>query len=128
MLRSLFGKFSVASLLTSLLGPVAIVIRHEIEAARREFRRKVKAILAGIGLILVGAAFALCVIGLLILAAVDGLSNVWPVWLSALAVAGGLLIFASVFFAIGAAKIRNNADLRPERVISAYRAFTGEPQ
>jgi hypothetical protein len=124
MLRSLLGKFSVAGLLSALLGQVTTVIRYEIEAAKRELHRKVKAILAGVGLILVGAAFALCVIGLLILAAVDGLANVWPVWLSALVVAGGLLLFASIFFAIGAAKIRNNADLRPERMVSAYRAVS----
>jgi uncharacterized membrane protein YqjE len=124
MLRSLLGKFSLAGLATALLGQVTTVIRYEIEEAKREFRRKVKAILAGIGLLLVGAAFALCVIGLLILAAVDGLANVWPVWLSALTVAGGLLVFAIIFFAIGAGKIRKNTDLRPERVVSAYRAVT----
>jgi hypothetical protein len=124
MLRSLLGKFSIAGLVSALLSRVTTVIRYEIEEARREFHKKVKAIITGFILILVGAAFAFCVIGLLLFAAVYALSNVWPVWLSALVVAGGLLLIAIIFFAIGAAKVRKNTDLRPERVVSAYRAVT----
>jgi hypothetical protein len=131
MLRLLLGKFSVSSLLGGIVGQAAGVIRNEIDTARRDFNRKIKALAAGIGLLVVGGAFAFLVIGLTVLAALDGLSNIWPLWLSALVIAGVFLIVAVIFIAVGLKRIRKNSDLRPERVVSAvsaYRRFTGSAE
>lgn len=127
MLKALFGKLSVSTLLGGLVSQLTSVVRYEVELAKREVQRKLKAIVAGLGLLVVAAAILFFALGLLILAAVVALSQVWPMWLAALVVAGVLAIVASVFVGVGVSRIKKNSDLRPERMVSAYRRFAGDP-
>jgi magnesium-transporting ATPase (P-type) len=124
MLRSLFGRFSFASLISGALASATSMLRYELELARQELRRKMRAVARGIVYVVIGAAFLFFVVSLLIVAAVVALAQVWPLWLAALVVAGGLLVVAIVFLAVGARKIRKNADLRPERAVRAFRRLS----
>ena len=123
MLRSILGKLSVSGIVSALLAQVTATIRHEVDVAKRELARKLKAIATGIGLLIVAAGLIFIVLVLGCVAAVAALSTVWPTWLAALVIAGGFLLVALVLVAVGLTKIRRNLDLRPERLVSAYRAF-----
>lgn len=69
--------------------------KAEFENAKREVTAKLKR--GGIGLlaIIVALFFVFFAIGCLVAAAVAGLAEAWPVWLSALTVAAGLLLLAA---------------------------------
>lgn len=69
--------------------------KAEFENAKREITEKLKR--GGIGLlaIIVALFFVFFAIGCLVAAAVAGLSEAWPVWLSALVVGGALLLLAA---------------------------------
>lgn len=69
--------------------------KAEFENAKLEITAKLKR--GGIGLIaiIVALFFVFFAIGCLVAAAVAGLSEAWPVWLSALVVAGALLLLAA---------------------------------
>jgi magnesium-transporting ATPase (P-type) len=125
MLRALFGKLSFAGLLSTALAQATSMLRYEVQLAKEELRRKIRAIAGGVVFVLIGAAFLFFVVALLLVAALVALSQVWPMWLAALVIAGALLIVASIFLAIGASRIKANSDLRPERAMLAYRKLTG---
>ncbi|MBN2176549.1 MAG: phage holin family protein [Demequinaceae bacterium] len=123
MLRSLFSKISVASFVGAAVAQATAGIRNEVIAARDEFTNKIKAIAFGALLALFGAGLALFATGFLAYAALTALADVWPMWLAALVIAGVLLLAAWIFLAVGFRRIRKNADLRPERLLGAYRRF-----
>ena len=120
MLRSLFSKI----LLGGVVAQATSNLRQEITAAKTEFTSKIKSLIFGIGILALAIGIVLFAIGFLALAGLVALSNVWPMWLSALAIAGALLIIAGIVLAIGRKKIRKNSDLRPDRLMNAYRRFT----
>jgi hypothetical protein len=124
MLRSLFSKISVASFVGAAVAQATASIRQEVTAAKIELTNKIKALAIGILLLAFAAGLALFAVGFLAYAGLTALSSVWPMWLSALVIAGGLLLIASIFLGVGLKKVHQNSDLRPERLVSAYRRFT----
>lgn len=80
--------------------------KAEFENAKREITVKLKR--GGIGLlaIIVALFFVFFAIGCLVTAAVAGIAVVWPVWLSALVVAFGLLLLAAGAIFAGIALIK----------------------
>jgi len=85
---------------------VARVLGHQVEAARAELSRRWVAMRPGVVLVAVGAVVILFGIGALIAAAIVGLAQVLPPWLSALAVGGVLVIAAGIVLAIGFRRLR----------------------
>jgi membrane protein implicated in regulation of membrane protease activity len=69
---------------------------------------------------------ALFATGFLAFAGLIALSEVWPMWLSALVVAAVLFVIAWIFIGVGLRRVRKNSDLRPERLVNAYRRFNLE--
>lgn len=94
------------ALLRSVPDLVTRLIRDEIRSAQEEFSRKVKATGLGAGLAAAGAVLALFALGALVTAGIAGLDLVLPHWLSALIVAGGLLLIAGILVAVGVAKLK----------------------
>jgi hypothetical protein len=88
--------------------PALIVqlFRDELESLKAELVTKAKGIAVGAGLIAVAATFAILAIVMLLIAAVFALALVVPTWAAALIVAGGLLVIAAVFIAIGLAQFK----------------------
>lgn len=118
-----FGKYIVNALMAATAGRVTGILRSELEDAKEEMRTKAKGL--GIGAALVGVAmtFLFFATGILLAAAVIGLSQVWPAWLAALVIGGAILVIAAILIAIGAATINKNKDLRPERAIAHLSKF-----
>jgi len=120
--NKLFSKFGVGAILTALLSQATAMFQAELEVAKEEFTKKLKGLAAGTGLVAFAISLFSVSITLLIIAGVAGLTTIWPLWQAALVVGGGVLVLALIFMAIGAVKIKNNRDLRPERAVSAYNA------
>jgi hypothetical protein len=118
-----FGKYVVNALVAAAAGRVTGILRTELEDAKLEMQEKAKGI--GIGAALVGAAtgFLFFATAVLVAAGVIGLAQVWPAWLAALTVGGGLLLIAGILIAVGMAKINKNKNLKPERAINNLSKF-----
>lgn len=83
-------------LLARLPHQVVTLIKLEIDNAKREVSAKAKRM--GIGAVAIVVALFILFFALeaLVVAAIAGVAVVWPVWLSALVVAGGLIILAAL--------------------------------
>lgn len=81
-------------LLAKLPQQLLALIRAEIDNAKREIGKKLKKIGIGAAAFIVALFFLFWAIAAFTAAAIAGLAVVWPVWLSALVVAGGLVLLA----------------------------------
>ena len=81
-------------LLARLPQQLLALAKAELANAKREITKKAKR--GGIGLlaIVIALFFLFFAIGAFVTAAIAGIAVVWPVWLSALVVAGGLVLLA----------------------------------
>lgn len=93
-------------LLARLPQQLLALARAEYENAKREIAAKLKR--GGIGLlaIVIALFFLFFAIASFVAAAIAGISLVWPVWLSALVVGGGLLLLAAAAIMAGIALIK----------------------
>ncbi|WP_084079310.1 phage holin family protein [Demequina sp. NBRC 110057] len=107
------GKTVLNTLLGAIAGQWIATIRAESEVIKVELKVKGRQLGIGIGLMAAAAALGFFLFFVLIVAAIAGLSVVWPVWLSALVVAGAMLLIMLIFIGIGARKIKKNKDLYP---------------
>lgn len=117
-----FGRFFVNAIVAGLVGRIANVIRTEIARAKQEITDKLKGIGAGIGVLVAASAVAFFLLGVLIAAGILGLATVWPAWLAALTVAGGLLLIVIILIAVGVNLINKNKDLTPQQSIDNIKA------
>ncbi len=97
------------------------LVRGEIEALKNELVDKAKHAGVGIGLIAVAGSFAFFALGVLIAAAVIGLSQVLPAWAAALIVAGVLLLIAAILVAIGVQQIKEGTPPTPTKTIDSIK-------
>lgn len=94
-------KRSLLHLVTDLPGLVRELVQREVDLVKTEVIAKLKSLGVGAGL-LAGAAVVLgFMIGVLLTAAILGLSAVMPGWLAALLVAAVLLVIAVVLGLVG---------------------------
>lgn len=109
-------KAGTFELLSRLPYQFVALAKAEFENAKREITAKAKR--GGIGLlsIVVALFFLFFSIGSFVAAAIAGLSEVWPVWLSALTVAFGLLLLAAAAILAGVALIKRGVPM-PEETI-----------
>lgn len=113
-------KRSLISLITSLPGLLAELVKSEIEQLKNELLRKLKHAGIGIGFLVVAAVIAFFAVGVLTAAAILGLAVVLPGWLSALIVAGVLLVLVVVFVLVGIHQMKKG-NLEPTETLSSVR-------
>lgn len=89
-------KKSLVELLAELPERVTSLVQSEIELIKTEVIAKLKSLGIGAGLIAAAAVILLFMVGVLLTAAILGLSAVMPGWLAALLVAAVLLIIAAL--------------------------------
>jgi uncharacterized membrane protein YdjX (TVP38/TMEM64 family) len=97
---------SLLTLLGDLPDLISNLVKAEIDAAKVWISRTAKD--AGIGSVwfLVALFFLFWLVPMILVFAVAGLSSWWPVWLSALAVIGILILAVLVFALLGILKFR----------------------
>lgn len=120
----MFWSLLSKSLIGGVVAQATAGIRREVTATKTELINKIKALAVGFLYLTFAVGIAVFATGFLAYAAMVALSEVWPTWVAALTVAGVLIAIASVFLAIGLKRIRKNSDLRPERLMNAYRRFS----
>lgn len=111
--------------LFSLIGDVPRLIvdlfRQEVERLKEELITKAKNAGIGIGLLAAAGAFAFFLLGVLVTAAILGLATVFPPWLAALIVAGGLLIVTVVLALVGISSVRRSMPPAPTETIESIK-------
>jgi MFS family permease len=122
-------KRSVFSLIADVPTLVTDLVHREIDLIKTEMITKLKALGAGVG-ILVGALVVLgFMVGVLLTAAILALSLVLPGWAAALIVAGALLIIAAILALIGYRILKPGIPPIPSESIDSlkrdYRAIKG---
>lgn len=101
-------------LLTRLPGQIAALVKAEIANAKAEVKHRVRNLVIGIVMCVLALIVLFWVIALLLAAAVAGLATVWPVWLSALAVAGGGLLLIILIVLVGIKLIKRGSPVPQE--------------
>lgn len=97
---------SLGGLVEHLSEQATRLVRAEIALARAELTDKAKKSGIGAGLLIGALVVLLYGVGVLLLAAVYGLGTVWPLWLSALAVGGFLVLVTLILALIGTALLK----------------------
>ncbi|TPW77966.1 phage holin family protein [Schumannella soli] len=113
-------KPSLVELVSGLPGQVTDLVHHEIELVKAEMIGKLKALGIGGGLLLGAVGILLFMLGVLLTAAVLGLSETGlPGWASALIIAGVLLIAAALVALIGWRKLKGGIPPIPTEAIDS---------
>ena len=114
-------KRSVFALIADVPTQVGELVQREIDLIKTEMIAKLKALGAGVG-ILVGALAVLgFMVGVLLTAAVLALSLVLPGWAAALVVAGFLLIVAGILGLIGFRVLKRGIPPVPTEAIDSIK-------
>ncbi|MFD7309407.1 phage holin family protein [Promicromonospora sp. NPDC059942] len=106
---------SLGKLVEQVSEQASRLVRAEIELAKAELAEKAKKSGIGIGLLVVALLILAYAAGVLLLAAVYGLGTVWPLWLSALAI-GGFMVLVVIILALAGAQLLKKATNPPESV------------
>ena len=114
-------KKSLFQLLADLPTLVRELVEGEIELLKSELIRKLKAAGIGAGLLFGAAIIALLFIGVLLTAAILGLSLVMPGWLAALLVAFVLLVVIAILALLGMRSLKNAMPPMPNDTIESLK-------
>lgn len=106
---------SLGKLVEQISEQASRLVRAEIALAKAELAEKAKKSGIGIGLLVMALLILVYAVGVLLLAAVYGLGTVWPLWLSALAI-GGFMVLVTSVLALAGAQLLKNATTKPESV------------
>ena len=115
-------RVGLIGLVRQLPGQVSRLIRDEIRAAQMELTEKLKAAGIGVGLLVGGLVIALFAFGVLIAAAILGLSEVLAPWLSALIVGVVLLLIAGVLALLSQSRLKKGIPPLPQDSIESVKA------
>lgn len=122
-------KKSVFKLIGEIPGLITTLIRDEIAQLRSELVSRLKAAGIGIGLFAAAAIFLNFAVWILLAAAILGLANAVPPWLSALIIGVVLLVIAVVLALVGLSRVKKGVPPVPETAIesvkSDVKAFKG---
>jgi len=97
---------SVSEVLQDIFGNVQEIVRSEVRLAKVEIQTEAGKTARAAKSLLAGAVIGFYAGGLLLLAAVYGLSMVLAPWLAALAVGAFLLIIAMILISVGQGRLR----------------------
>jgi hypothetical protein len=126
------GKKSVFALIGELPGLITTLIRDEIEQLKRELVTRLKSAGIGIALFAGAAVFLYFAAFPLLAAAVLGLGEALPLWLSALIIGAVLLVIAVVLVLIGVSRLKKGVPPVPKEAVDSVKddvkAFKGVQQ
>jgi len=94
------------------------MVRSEIELAKLEMREKAQSMATGGAFLAVAAVLLALMLMSLVLAAIWGLATTLSLWLSALIVAGALLVLALIAALVGRTLLRRGAPPVPEGAVA----------
>ena len=77
---------SIGALLSDIMGDLPVIVRGEVRLAKAEIREEIAKARRGVVLLVAGGLVLAAALGCGLLAAIYGLSMVWPPWAAALAV------------------------------------------
>jgi len=106
---------SLGKLVEQISEQATRLVRAEIALAKAELTEKAMKSGIGIGLLVVALLILAYAVGVLLLAAVYGLGTVWPLWLSALAI-GGFMLLVTVTLALVGVQLLKKASTKPESI------------
>lgn len=115
------AKSSLGELLVKALDLVSRLVKAEISAVRAEMAAKVKANGIAVALFAVAGVLGIYLLGLLLGAAVAGFTNVVPVWLSFLIVAGLVLLLMGLLALAGKQLMDKNKGIAPTQSLAALK-------
>lgn len=126
------GKKSVFALIGELPGLITTLIRDEFEQIKREAVGRLKSAGIGIALFLGAAVFLYFAAFPLMAAAILGIGEALPLWLSALIVGVALLLVAVVLALIGVSRLKKGVPPVPKEAVDSVKddvkAFKGVQQ
>ncbi|RFA17279.1 hypothetical protein B7R21_00650 [Subtercola boreus] len=114
-------KQSLAELVTALPGLLVALVKDELTLLKSEVVSRVSKLGIGAGLIAAALFLLFFVFAVLVAAAVLGIATALPGWLSALIVAGALLVVAIILILVGIAQIKKGAPPVPEDTIASLK-------
>jgi hypothetical protein len=106
---------SLGKLVEQISEQATRLVRAEIALAKAELTEKAMKSGIGVGLLVVALLILAYAVGVLLLAAVYGLGTVWPLWLSALAI-GGFMLLVTIILALVGVQLLKNATTKPESI------------
>jgi hypothetical protein len=106
---------SMGRLVEQLSEQATRLVRAEIALAKAEATEKAKRSGIGAGLLAGAAVIVLYSVGVLIWAAITGLAEAWPLWLSALVI-GILMLLVAGGLAMAGVKLVQRAATKPEAI------------
>jgi hypothetical protein len=116
------GAPSTAELVQRAGEQLSRLVRDELALARAELAAKGKKAGTGAGLLGGAGLVALYALGALVLAAIAGLAEAVPAWLSALIIGGALLIIAGLMALLGRRRVRQALPPVPTEAADGVRA------
>jgi hypothetical protein len=106
---------SLGKLVEQISEQASRLVRAEIALAKAELTEKAKKSGIGVGLLVFALLILAYAAGVLLLAAVYGLGTVWPLWLSALAI-GGFMLLVTIILALVGVQLLKKGTTKPESV------------
>ena len=112
---------TIGTLVGRLSEQISRLVRAEIASAKTELTTKAKGIGIGAGLIAAGLVVALYALGVLLYAAVTGIANALPLWLSALIVGVALLLVTGILVGVGVKLLKKGTPPKPEITVNSIK-------
>ncbi|WP_207455617.1 phage holin family protein [Herbiconiux sp. SYSU D00978] len=112
---------SVFKLIADIPTLLIDLIKSELANLKNEVTAKLKAVGIGAGLLIGAGVLALYLFGVLLVAAIWGLGEFLPIWLSALIVAVLLIIVIAVLALLGVKKLKQGVPPTPEETIDSVK-------
>jgi Putative Actinobacterial Holin-X, holin superfamily III len=106
---------SLGKLVEQISEQATRLVRAEIALAKAELTEKATKSGMGAGLLVFALLILAYAVGVLLLAAVYGLGTVWPLWLSALAIGGFMLLVTTILALVGV-QLLKKATTTPESI------------
>ena len=112
---------SLGELFADLSAQISALVRQEVQLAKTEITNKAAGLAKGAAFLAVAAFLGVAAFFVLLLAAIYALALVLPGWLSALIVAGVLLIIASIAAVLGLGALKKATPPVPEKTIETLK-------
>jgi uncharacterized membrane protein YqjE len=109
---------TVGALVHQLSEEIPELVRSEIRLAQAEVTEKGRRVGIGLGMFSAAGLLAFFGVATLVAAAIIGLAEALPAWLSALIVAVALFVVAAAVGLLGKHKVGEGQPLKPERAVA----------
>ena len=111
---------SIGAVVSDILGDIHVIVRGEVRLAKAEIREEIAKARRGVVLLGAGGLVLAAALGCGLLAAIYGLSMVWPPWAAALAVSGGTAVLGAAL-ALSGRKHIESVELPPQKTAASVK-------